>query len=149
MALEYAGLVAVFVIIGLLLDNWLGTSPVFVVIFAILAFVAGFLRLFYADRYDQTRRVFRGIAPGEVQREVPEVLSEKDRESEAGSGGEAKPMFDSKTGLTSFKDWNPRRYGDAVPPELAAEPDDQPSGEAAAGGEPSTEDTRESDGDSK
>lgn len=110
MALEYAGLVVIFLVIGWLLDRAFNATPWFVVIFAILGFIGGFLRLMFADRYDEARRVFRGLDP-KPQREAPDVLS---RESEEGG----RDIFDTKTGLTSFKDWKPRKYGDAVPDEL-------------------------------
>ncbi len=130
--MEYAGLVAVMVVAGYFLDRWLGTTPLFIIILSVFGFVGGFLRLFYASKYDEARRAFRGLPP-KPQREVPDVLEWKEEENKR---AESRELFDSKTGLTSFKDWNPRKYGEAIPPEL--EPDES-SGESSSDGSTDSE----------
>jgi F0F1-type ATP synthase assembly protein I len=44
----------VFVLLGWALDNWLGTKPLFIIVFAILAIVGGLARLKYS--YDESMR---------------------------------------------------------------------------------------------
>ncbi len=122
MAFEYAALVAIFIVIGLGLDKWLGSGQLFVVIFVILGLVGGFLRLMYGQQYDRARRVFRGLPADEAEREIPDALLEIE-ESKRAAGerpGIDKQVFDSKTGLVGFKDYQPSKYG-----ERRAEPTDE------------------------
>jgi len=44
----------VFVLLGWAIDNWLGTKPLFIIVFAVLALVGGGARLKYS--YDESMR---------------------------------------------------------------------------------------------
>jgi F0F1-type ATP synthase assembly protein I len=72
---EIAGLLALFALAGLGLDRWLGTSPVFVIIFSVFAFIGQFVRMYYAYVTDMARQQYvgtqgRGVGPSARQREV-------------------------------------------------------------------------------
>ncbi len=45
---EFAATTAIFLGIGWLLDRWLGTDPVFMIVFGVLGIVGQSLRLYYA-----------------------------------------------------------------------------------------------------
>ena len=107
---EVAGAVVFFLLIGLGLDALFGTGPVFAIVFGVLGFVSGFLRMFYADRYDAAWRETMGLPP-EQQREVPAVLADR-------AAAKAAVVPGSTERVTAFDDWTPRRFGDPVPPEL-------------------------------
>jgi F0F1-type ATP synthase assembly protein I len=45
---ELVATVAIFTGLGWLLDHWLGTSPLFIIVFTVLAFVGNFARMWYS-----------------------------------------------------------------------------------------------------
>jgi F0F1-type ATP synthase assembly protein I len=52
--MDLALAVLVFVLLGWLLDDWLGTKPLFIIVFAMLAMIGGGARLKYS--YDESMR---------------------------------------------------------------------------------------------
>lgn len=69
-AFDAAVMLALFVGVGLLLDRWLGTRPVFVIILTTLAFVGQFARAWY--RYDADMRKIESTLPS---RSAPSEVS--------------------------------------------------------------------------
>ena len=67
--MDMAFTLAVFIVLGVLLDNWLGTLPVFTIVLMILAAVGSFIRMKYAyfaamDRHEAARvAARRGVTP--------------------------------------------------------------------------------------
>ncbi len=110
--IEYAMTVALPTVGGYFLDRALGTKPWFVVVGATVGFILGFLRIMYADKYEKARRRGLGIdASSEIEREVPDVLKNKTSRPPGTIKNEV-------TGLTSYSDYRPRRFGDPVPDHL-------------------------------
>jgi F0F1-type ATP synthase assembly protein I len=63
---EIAGLLALFALAGLGLDRWLGSAPLFVIIFSVFAFIGQFVRMYYAYNADMDRQQHvgtRGVGP--------------------------------------------------------------------------------------
>ena len=59
---EFAGGIIVGVVIGLLLDKWFSTTPIFLVIFLFLGFGASLLNVFrYINNIDQNIGIYRQI----------------------------------------------------------------------------------------
>ena len=59
---EFAGGIIVGVVIGLMLDKWLNTTPIFLVIFLFLGFGASLLNVFrYINNLDQKLGTYRQI----------------------------------------------------------------------------------------
>lgn len=52
---EFAGSVVVFFLIGLGLDAWLGTTPIFMVALVVFATVGQFVKMWYAYSAEMTR----------------------------------------------------------------------------------------------
>ena len=50
--MELAMALLVFVLLGWAVDNWLGTKPLFIIVFALLALIGGAARIKYA--YDES-----------------------------------------------------------------------------------------------
>ena len=61
-AFEFAITTALFVGLGWLVDRWLGTKPVFVIVLSVLGLVGQFARLWYA--YDAEMRTHEAALPG-------------------------------------------------------------------------------------
>jgi ATP synthase protein I len=53
---EFAGTLAIFVGVGWLLDRWLGTTPWLMIVFAVLALVGLFAKLWYGYDAEMTRQ---------------------------------------------------------------------------------------------
>ncbi len=45
---EFVVTIAIFTGLGWLLDRWLGTAPLFIIVFTVLAFVGNFARMWYS-----------------------------------------------------------------------------------------------------
>lgn len=61
-AFEFAGVVAVFLGLGWLVDRWLGTQPVFMIVLTVFALVGQGVRIAYA--YDAQMRKHEAELPG-------------------------------------------------------------------------------------
>lgn len=102
--------IAVFTLAGLGLDRLFGTDPALTIVFGVIGFVGGFLRVVYWEQYEDARRRTLG-RPERRQREVPEVLREK-----AGAAGTR--LRGDVSGVATMADYRPRRFGDPVPESL-------------------------------
>ena len=83
-AFEFAVTTAVFGGLGALVDRWLGTSPIFLVVLLLLGIVGQFARLWYA--YDAQMRQHEAALPSAagdhhtVPRRAARVLAASDRD---------------------------------------------------------------------
>jgi F0F1-type ATP synthase assembly protein I len=68
-AFEFAGVVGVFLFLGWLLDRWLGTQPIFMIVLVVFALVGQGARLWYA--YDAQMRRHEADLPGRGVRSTP------------------------------------------------------------------------------
>ena len=77
-AIEFALITAVFFGVGWLIDNWLGTVPVFMIVFTVLAAVGLFTKSKYRydakmDRLDAERRGRRAAPVATASSDEPKV----------------------------------------------------------------------------
>ena len=70
-AFEFALTTAIFLVFGIVLDHWLGTSPILVIVFGVLGIVGQFVRMWLA--YDGQMRQHEAALPsaGAVRPTVP------------------------------------------------------------------------------
>ena len=70
-AFEFALTTAIFLVFGVVLDHWLGTSPILVIVFGVLGIVGQFVRMWLA--YDGQMRQHEAALPsaGAVHPTVP------------------------------------------------------------------------------